>query len=181
MGFAVAVAVAVAGTGLASAALPPKLPRQQVLVSQACDATSTVVQRAVLHAAETQAQVITSHIRVTGPGRLTGKIAFNPTGSTISVAADTSAKRAATGFGCAEGAVGPGVPKRHGHTVLVSTLHRTFAGAGRYTLTFTLNTAAERILTRLGAADRAYRKRHPHGSRPPSIAFGVSLSYAPAG
>jgi hypothetical protein len=84
-------------------------------------------------------------------------------------------------MGCAEGAIGPGVPKRPGHTVIVSTLRRTFTAAGRYALTFRLDPKGEQILARLGAADRAYRNRHPHGFRPPSIAFGVSLTYDPAG
>ena len=38
-----------------------------------------------------------------------------------------------------------------------------------------------RILARLGARDRAYHRRHPHGHRPPTVAFGVSFRYAPTG
>jgi len=163
-----------AGTAAASGSPTPPKPQ----VTRACDATVAAVEKVVLHAATTPAQVITGHIRMTGPGTLTGKIGFNRTGSTIRVATDASSTPPASGLGCAEGAIGPGVPKGHGHTVIVSTLRQTFTTAGRYTLTFKLNRKGERILAGLGAADHAYRKRHPHGSRPPSIAVGVSLTYA---
>ena len=169
------LALAPAGTAIASGAPAPPNPQ----VFRGCDATVSAVEKVVLHAATTPAQVITSHIRIPGPGTLTGKIGFNPTGSTIRVAGDASAAPPASGLGCAEAAIGPGVPKPPGHTVIVSTLRRTFTKAGRYTLTFKLDRQGQRILARLGAADRAYRKRHPYGSRPPSIGFGVSLTYAP--
>jgi ABC-type Fe3+/spermidine/putrescine transport system ATPase subunit len=38
-----------------------------------------------------------------------------------------------------------------------------------------------RMEERLAAADRAYRRRHPHGNQPPTIAVGVELSYVMAG
>ena len=68
-----------------------------------------------------------------------------------------------------------------GHSRLVSRLREAFTQPGRYTLTFKVNAAGGRILARLGAKDRAYRSRHPHGSRQPSISFGVALSWTPAG
>lgn len=166
-----------AGTAAASGSPAPPNPQ----VTRACDVTAAAVEKVVLHAATTPVQLITSHIRIMGPGTLTGRIGFNPTGSTVRVAADASATQPASGLGCAEGAIGPGVPKRPGHTVIVSTLRRTFTKGGHYTLTFKLDRKGQNIVARLGAADRAYRKRHPHGSRPPSIAFGVSLSYNPSG
>jgi hypothetical protein len=174
---AVVLALTSAGTVAASSSGTPAPPNPQV--TRACSATASAVETVVLHAATASVGVITSHILIPGPGTLTGKIGFNPTGSTIHVAADTSATPPVSGMGCAEGAIGPGVPKRPGHTVIVSKLHRTFTTAGRYTLTFKLNRKGEKILARLGAADRHYRKRHPHGFRPPSIAFGVSLTYEP--
>ena len=64
--------------------------------------------------------------------------------------------------------------------MIVSTLRRTFTSAGRYSLTFKLDRNGEQILARVGVADRAYLKRRPHGLRPPSIAFGVSLTSEPA-
>jgi hypothetical protein len=48
---------------------------------------------------------------------------------------------------------------------------------GRYTLTFALNKKGQRILAHLGAEERAYRKRHPHGKRPPTITYGVGIHY----
>ena len=170
---AVAAVLAVAIAGSAVAAASP--PNSQI--TAACDNASAAVLDVVRNVANTQVHVITSHIHVNGPGTLTGKIGFNPTGSTLRLDAEPSAVD--QGGGCAVGAIGPGVPKGRGHTWIVSTLHRTFTKAGRYTLTFKLNRKGEKILARLGAADRAYRKRHPHGSRPPSIAFGVSLTYEP--
>ena len=68
-----------------------------------------------------------------------------------------------------------------GQSRVVSTLRDRVTRSGRYRLTFTLNADGRRILAGLGAAERAYRKRHPHGNKPPTIAFGVALSYAPAG
>ncbi|MGA8333693.1 MAG: hypothetical protein WB761_03035 [Solirubrobacteraceae bacterium] len=108
---------------------------------------------------------------------LTGVISFDRTGTTISVAADPST----ASQGCAAGSTGPGVPKGRGRSRIVSTLHRKFARAGHHTLTFQLNKTGQAMLARLGTEDRAYRKRHPHGFRAPSMAFGVALSYAPAG
>jgi hypothetical protein len=62
----------------------------------------------------------------------------------------------------------------------VSTLRKRLE-PGTYTLTFKLNSTGRRILDWLGARDRAYRERHPHGQRPPTIAFGVGLGYTPTG
>jgi hypothetical protein len=64
---------------------------------------------------------------------------------------------------------------------VVSTLERTFTTAGHYTLTFRLNQTGRRLLAQLAAAEHTYRRQHPHGNRPPSLAFGVSLDYAPSG
>jgi hypothetical protein len=60
-------------------------------------------------------------------------------------------------------------------------LRRTFTTPGHYTLTFTLNQTGRRLLAQLAAAEQTYRRQHPHGTRPPSLAFGVSLDYAPSG
>jgi hypothetical protein len=174
----IALVLALAPAGSAAASTSPAPPSPQV--NRACDAAAAAIENVVLHAATTPVQTIISQVRVVGPGTLIGRIGFNPTGSTVSVAADPSSKPL-VGLGCAEGAIGPGVPKGRGHTALVSTLHRTFAKPGRYTLTFKLNRKGQKILARLGAADRAYRERHPHGSKAPSIAFGVGLTYTPAG
>ena len=150
---------------------------QNFQLERGCDAAVQRITSVVMHAATAQPDVITAPLRVVTPGTLIGRIAFDPSGSTIHVAADRSASE---GSGCAVGAIGPGVPKRHGHSHVVSTLRHSFTAAGTYTLTFDLNAVGRRILARLGAADRAYRERHPHGHMAPSTAFGVSLSYKPA-
>jgi hypothetical protein len=146
-------------------------------LQRSCTALLGAVQRVVLHASTTHVATITGHFEAITPGRLTGVISFDRTGTTISVAADPST----ASQGCAAGSTGPGVPKSRGRSRIVSTLHRKFATAGRHTLTFQLNKTGQAMLTRVGAGDRAYRKRHPHGFRAPSMAFGVSLSYAAAG
>ena len=149
---------------------------QDASVQRACTATTDSITKVVMHAATTPTNVISASLRVVVPGTLTGRIAFNPSGSTIGVAGDPSGS---AGFGCATGAIGPGVPKGRGHSRLVSTLRSTFTRPGRYRLTFELNSAGRRILARLGARQRAYDRHHPHHGQPPSIAFGVSLSYSP--
>ncbi|MBV9805039.1 MAG: hypothetical protein JO130_17700 [Solirubrobacterales bacterium] len=159
---------------LADGAVSP----QDTQLRRACVTAANRIANAVIHAATTQVQVITVPFRVVAAGTLIGRIAFNPSGSRIGVAGDAPSTG---GLGCATGAIGPGVPKGPGHSQVVSTLRRTFTAPGRHTLRFELGASGRRILARLGAADRAYRKQHPHGQRPPSIAFGVSLSYTPAG
>jgi hypothetical protein len=153
------------------------MPRDVAQLGQACNAAAESIRNVVAHAATTQAQVITAQLKVAAPGKVTGRITFNPSGSTIQVAGDTSTSEA---IGCATGTVNQGIRKRRGHSYLVSTLRQTFTAPGRYTLTFDLNAVGRRILARLGARERAYRRHHPHGSRPPSIAFGVALTYRPA-
>lgn len=152
------------------------VPPGDTQLQQACSATANSIQKVVVHAATPQVRVITAQLRVVVPGTVSGRIAFNPTGSTIHVAADPTQ----AGFGCANGAVPAGVHKTPGHSQVVSRLRKTFTAAGLYTLTFDLNAVGRRILARLGARERAYRKHHSFAP-PPSIAFGVGLSYAPAG
>lgn len=142
-------------------------------------AAADAVDKVVRHAATAHVQTITIHIRVTTPGTLTGKIAFNATGTTIRVASDPPA--VSDSGGCATASIGPGVPKGRGRTRIVSTVLVTFTNAGRHTVTFKLNRTGEKMLARLGAEDRAYHRRHPHGFMAPAIAFGVSVSYEPAG
>jgi hypothetical protein len=157
---------------------PP--PPQVVQLQRSCDTFAGSITKVVVHAATAQPGVIAASVSVVVPGMLTGRVAFNPSGSTIGVARDASGGEGG-GYGCATGAVGPGVPKGHGRSRVVSRLSRTFTQPGTYTVTFELNATGRRILARLGARQRIYRNRHPHGSRPPSIAFGVGLSYTPSG
>jgi hypothetical protein len=128
-------------------------------VGRACTTLAGTVRTAIDHAASAQVHTITTPFNATTPGTLTGVISFDRMGTTA----------------------GPGVPKGRGRSRTVSTLHRRFATAGHYTLTFQLNKTGQAMLARVGVEDRAYRKRHPHGLRAPSIAFGVALTYAAAG
>jgi hypothetical protein len=172
------VAMALAGpAGMFAASASATPPGGHV--DQACTALASAVHKVIRHAGTAQVQTISTQFRAPGPGTLTGEIAFNATGRTITVAADAS--ESSSSGGCGVGAAGPGIPKGRGRTRIVSTLTRTFTSAGRYTITFTLNRMGEKMLARLGGEERAYRTRHPHGAMPPAIAFGVSISYEPAG
>jgi len=154
---------------------PVPIARQSAALDRACHATVAAAQQALAAAAETQRRTISSSLQVVIPGTVTGEIAFNPSGWSISVGAPQTR---GSSFGCGE------ATPRHdggaGQSHAVSTLRDTFRRPGRYALKFTLNATGRRILARLGAEERAYRKRHPHGGRSPTIAFGVALSYAPA-
>lgn len=161
--------------GLASA--PPRESPQDRQVSRSCNAILATVQNVVGHAATTQVQGVTGHFRALTPGTLTGEVVFNPTGSSINTAGDPSR----SAFGCAASSSGAGVPAGLGRSLVVSTVREKFTRRGLYTLTIQLSAEGRRILARLGARDRAYRKRHPHGHKPPTIAFGVGFTYVPTG
>ena len=182
-GLAAAVLIAGAVAGSASGApSPPSAhgPGQQVQLDRACHETVANVRQAVKDAPNAQAQAIYSHLQVVTPGTVTGKIAFNLSGTQISVAGDR-AEATVMSFGCGEAtASGPRVAGGSGGSRVVSTLHRTFTKTGRYVLTFTLNPAGRHMLGQLASADNAYFKQHPHGQHPPTLAFGVALSYSPA-
>lgn len=172
---------------VASASLPLQVPRQEALLNQACGAAKVRIQQMLGDAATKQTLTIHTRVRVLAPGKLSGDIVFNPSGSNIIVAADPAAAgtTSACGFGesgrsgpgVATLGEGPGLPTKH----LVSVVHETFTHAGRYTLTFKLNQRGQKILARLSAAERAYRKRHPHGHSPPEITWGVGIHYASNG
>ena len=155
---------------------PGPVARQSAALDRACNATEAAVQHTVAAAADTTGGTISSPLQVVLPGTVTGAIAFNPSGWSISVGAPQTH---GSSFGCGQATA------RHsgaaGQSRVVSTLRDRFTRSGRYRLTFTLNADGRRILAGLGAAERAYRKRHPHGNKPPTITFGVALSYAPAG
>jgi hypothetical protein len=166
---------------LAAGAAPPPAPlvRQHAQLDRACHLTVASVQTVLAHAATTQVQAIVIHFTVATRGTLTGLIAFNPAGTSISLAGDRPPPRPSQ-FGCGE-ASGSSHGIGSGHSQVVSRVRRTFTKLGRYAVTFTLSRAGQRILARLGAAERTYRKHHPHGDLPPTIAYGIMLSYRSAG
>ena len=179
---ALAVAVsATTGVGLASASIP--VQRQQQLLNRGCDAAAMSIQKVLNEAAATPTITIETQVRVLRPGKLVGDIVFKRSGSSISIAADPTTAGSVL-FGCgdgfvdsgtnsAESSVGPELPTHH----VVSIARKTLTKPGRYTLTFTINQAGQRILAALRARERAYRQRHPHGHEPPSITWGVGLRY----
>jgi hypothetical protein len=119
---------------------------------------------------------IQSQLRVVVPGRLVGRIAFNPAGSPIRVAGD----RSSSSSGCAQAVTSS---HRVGacHSRIVSTLHETFTKPGRYTLTFSLNAVGRKMVARLAAARRAYDKQRPNSHEPPALGYGVGLTYVSGG
>ncbi len=135
-------------------------------------------------AATKQVATIRTHVRLLRPGKLAADIAFNPSGPNISDAADQTAASPLTlacgyssigsAYNSGGGSSGVGIPKRH----VVAVVRVTITSPGTYTLTFTLNQRGRKILARVGAADRAYRKSNPHGNRPPTITWGVGIHFA---
>jgi hypothetical protein len=148
-------------------------------LQRGCTAMLGAVQRVVLHAATGHIETITSHLEAVTPGTLIGEIAFNATGTSIIFPADEAPANA--GGSCGAASSGTGIPPGLGRTRIVATLRRTFMHTGRRVLKFKLNAAGDKILARVGAADRTYRKRHPHGFLAPSVTFGVELTYDTAG
>lgn len=168
--------IASAPPAVAPASPPTTTRRQQTLLDRGCNSTSAAVQKALTTHAQVSA--IRSRLDVVTRGALTGQIAFNPAGSGISLSGHVPAGRGSA-FVCSGAAATPhGLGP--GHSRVVATLRRSFTKPGRYTLVFRLDRRGRRILARLAAADRAYREHHPHGHRPPEIAFGVALTYVPA-
>ncbi len=172
-------AVALLSAGLATGS-PPANPPQAKALNRACISTIARIRQALNTVEKTQTEVrtIVSRLEVVTPGTLKGNIAFNPAGTSITPAGDASGSH--VGFGCAYGSGSPnGIGP--GHSQIVSTVRQRFTRTGRYTLTFKLNRNGEKILERVATAYRAYRRRHPHGNQPPTIAVGVQLSYLTAG
>jgi hypothetical protein len=164
--------------GVAEGALSQH-PLQETQLDRACTAAAAAVEKVIAHASTAQPGTIETTLVVSAPGKLTGRIAFNPAGKTIRVAADRVASTV-SGFGCAQGrtarnGLGPGRSRQ------VSTLTATFTKPGTYTLTFTLNRVGRMLLAQLATAQKAYAKHHPHGHEKPFLAFGVSLTYESRG
>jgi hypothetical protein len=171
------VALVLAASASVASGLGLQLSPQAKQLSVACDTAGGQIRSAVKDASSAQIQTIETQLKVLKPGRLTGDIAFDASGSNINVASDPSASESSCAFG--EGAGTLGVGQAPGHSHIVSTLRERFAAPSSYTLTFTFNRTGRRILARLGAAERTYRKHHPRGQDPPSIAWGVGLHYLP--
>jgi hypothetical protein len=177
----IALALAASATlyaGVAHGALSPE-PPQETQLDQACTAAAAAIDKVIAHASTGQPGTIETTLVVSAPGKLTGRIAFNPSGKTIRVAADRVASTV-SGFGCAQGrtarnGLGPGRSRE------VSTLTATFTKPGTYTLKFRLNRVGQTLLAQLATAQQAYAKHHPHGHEKPFLAFGVSLSYESRG
>jgi hypothetical protein len=157
-------------------------PGPQVALDRACHETVANVEQAVMDAANGQVQAIDSHLQVVTPGVLTGQITFNASGKQVTVGGGPRATAAAESLGCGEASASRAhAAGTSGGSRVVSTLHRRFTKTGRYELTFTLNRTGRAMLAQLATADQAYYKRHPHGGHPPTLAFGVALSYSLAG
>jgi hypothetical protein len=159
--------------GIASGS--PSQSSQETQLDRACGLAADNIDKVLAHASSAQPQTIESKLVVVTPGKLTGRIAFNRYGKRITVAAD-QASSTHSGFGCSQGRAG-----RHGlgpgRSREVSTLTATFTKPGTYTLTFKLNQVGRTLLGQLAVAERAYARQHPNGHQPPSMAFGVALSY----
>jgi hypothetical protein len=175
-----AAALAGSAAGAPPGSAPPNR-KQQAQLDRACHETVANVEAVVKDASNGQVQAIHSQFQVVTPGVFRGQIAFNASGKQVTLG-PPEADAAATSFGCGEASASRAhTAGATGGSRVVSTLRRKFTKPGRYELTFTLNGAGRQMLAQLSATDTAYFKQHPHGQHPPALAFGVALSYSPAG
>jgi hypothetical protein len=172
-----ALALAAAGSAGVAPGSGLHLSPQAKQLSVACETAANNIESAVADASSTQTQTIQTQLRVLQPGGLVGDIAFDATGSSITVAADASEGESSCAHGAGAGQLGVG--RGPGHSHIVSRLRERFSARGTYTLTFTLDRTGRDILARLGRAERAYRKHHRPGQPAPEIAWGVGLHYSP--
>jgi len=147
-------ALVLAGSATVASGLELHFPPQENLLLGACDTAATNIGTAVQEASRTQVQTLGQDSPAASPAKFT------------------------CGHGESTGRLGAGPGPAHPR--IVATLRETFTTPGRYTATFTLNQVGLNILARVGAAERAYRKRHPHGDQLVSIAWGMALHYSPA-
>lgn len=173
---AVAAFLLLAASASAASLTPGQ--QQQRQVDHACLETLANVQQAVQRAPDARITAIHSHLQVVIPGRLTGQIEFSAVRGQISLVRRRAASAPIATLGCDYAAAHPAATAAYR---VVSTVHRQFTQPGRYELTFTLNSAGRQILGRLAAADHAYYEQHPHGQSPPTLSFGATLTYTPAG
>jgi hypothetical protein len=171
---ALALAVTASAAAVVGVAYGSSVPwsQQDRELLQACVATRTSVVNAMSQAASAPSRTIESSMDVVTPLVLWGRIYFGSAGKVtvngVSFAGCT--QRAARAR-----ALGP-EPAR-----VVSELQQTFTTAGRHVLKFTLNRLGQKLMAQLGAAQRAYRQRHPRGHDLPQIAVSVALGYTPTG
>ena len=161
---------AVVLAGIAYGASVPWNQQDKQLV-RACGAARRSIANAMNRAASAPSQTIESRLDVITPLTLWARIYFGSGGTLTVNGGDSFA-------GCARPvprALGP-QPAR-----IVAALHETFPEPGRYTLTFRLNPVGQRLMARLGAARRAYHRRHPRGRHPPGMVAAVTLGYSPTG
>jgi hypothetical protein len=166
------VASAAAFAGIAYGSTVP-WKRQDKQLIRACAATRKSIANAMNAAGSAPSQTFESSLDVITPLQLWGRIYFGSGGTLTVGGGESFAGCARRGSGAP--ALGP-EPAR-----VVSTLHETFTTPGVYTLTFTLNRLGQKLMAELRAAQRTYRKRHPHGHHPPEFVVAVAVAYTPAG
>lgn len=83
---------------------------------------------------------------------------------------------ASTGVG-AEGASAATAAKARAKATTVIRAIGSFTHAGRFKLRIPLTRAGKALISRLAAADRAYRRSHPHGRTPPRGHFNATVRY----
>jgi hypothetical protein len=165
------VAAAILPVGLANGGLPQP-PLETKPVEHACAALQRGVQAAFNHAATTQVAVIPIRFRVVTPGRLTGEITSLGFG-TRSIPVGHVRSLPGSAASCLGSWGGPGTQRAR----VISWVGRRFSHPGLYTVHFALNHVGRRLLAQLGAKERAYRQRYPQGDAPPTMWFGIVLTY----
>lgn len=66
------------------------------------------------------------------------------------------------------------------HPLTLARLTKTFKSTGKVKLRVPLTSAGRAFATKLDTAIRRYRRRHPHGHKPPSAGFKVTLHFKPS-
>jgi len=84
------VALVLAASASVASRFGLHLSPQAKQLSAACETAANNLETAVADASSTQTQMIQTRLRVLRPGRVVGDIAFDATGSSITVAADAS-------------------------------------------------------------------------------------------
>jgi hypothetical protein len=131
-------------------------------------------------------------ITVPVPGTVEVTVAFDGAGSSLPIAADRPSATAAAGGGATppscmvtfDGSGGtlplaPDLARARHRVVNVAHLRRRFTTrGGKITLHVKLNPTGRRLLRKLVAADKAWKRHHRHGRRP-KLRLRVTITYKP--
>jgi hypothetical protein len=76
-----------------------------------------------------------------------------------------------------EGSGGGGAGARAGGAVIVAKLTKKIARGGTFNLRIPTTRAGAALVGKLAASGRSYRRKHPHGNKPPSARLRLTISF----